>query len=355
MQEIKLGKRIITNTSKPYVVVEIGHNHMGSVMYCKELIRQAALAGADAVKLQKRNNKKLFTEELYNQPYINKNSYGKTYGEHREYLEFNERQYINLIEYAKKEKITFFATPFDKDSLDFLDALDMPFYKIQSADISNLFFIEQICEKGKPIIMSTGGASIDEITRAAVMINGPNYGNPLAILHCIARYPAKAQDINLKIIPFFRKKFYDNIVGFSSHYDGILASIAAYSIGAQIIEQHFTLHHTNKGSDHAMSLQPAGLQELIHYLNELYLMRGDDNKSQEQVMAERDSIRKLGKSMYFKRDIEKGEEITWHDINIKSPANVYGLPISTMYGRFSGNIKTTQKHKKDELLTLMNL
>jgi len=141
----------------------------------------------------------------------------------------------------------------------------MPFYKIQSADVSNLIFIDQIADTGKPIIMSTGGADERQIEDAAELI--AYKGNPLAILHCVARYPARAEDMNLNIIPHLKSKYSEEIIGFSSHYDGIMASIGAYMNGAQIIEQHFTLSHTNKGTDHAMSLQPDGLRKLVHYLS----------------------------------------------------------------------------------------
>lgn len=328
MPEIKLGDKIITEDSKPYVIAEIGHNHMGSVAVCKSLIYEAAKAGADAVKLQKRDNKTLFTEDLYNQPYKNKNSYGDTYGRHREALEFNGAQYKELIEHAKRLRITLFATPFDESSLCFLEVLGMPFYKIQSADVPNLYFIDQITETGKSIIMSTGGADRKEIEAAVELIT--TRGNPLAILHCVARYPARSKDMNLNIIPHLKSKYSEEIIGFSSHYDGIMASIGAYMMGAQIIEQHFTLSHTNKGTDHAMSLQPDGLRKLVHYLSELYKMKGDREKNFEQLIMERESIKKLGKSMYFNRDIDKGEELKLEDVDIKSPHSHYGMPINAL-------------------------
>jgi len=349
MPEITLGNKIITEDSAPYVIAEIGHNHMGSVNVCKSLIYEAAKAGADAVKLQKRDNKSLFTDELFNQPYENKNSYGKTYGLHREALEFNAAQYKELIEYAKRLHITLFATPFDRISLNFCQDLGMPFYKIQSADVPNLLFIDQITDTGKPIIMSTGGASYQQIEDAAEII--AKKGNQLAILHCVARYPARAKDMNFNIIPRLKRKYSEEIIGFSSHYDGIMASIGAHMMGAQIIEQHFTLSHTNKGTDHAMSLQPDGLRKLVHYLLELYKMKGKYKRTFEQLAMEREAISKLGKSMYFNRDIEKGEELNFEDVDIKSPHSNYGIPIKEFY--LSKLPKTTQKHRAGDLVAVL--
>jgi len=345
--EIKLKDRIITRYSRPYVVAEIGHNHMGSVETCKSLIYEAAMAGADAVKLQKRCNETLFTEELFNQPYKNKNSYGNTYGLHRVALEFNKEQYKELIDHAKRLKITLFATPFDFSSLQILEDLDMPFYKIQSADVPNLYFISQIAETKKPIIMSTGGATEDEIENAVDLIK--KKGNPLAILHCVARYPTRAQDMNLNIISHLKRKYFLDIIGFSSHYDGILASIGAYMMGAQIIEQHFTLSHTNKGTDHALSLQPEGLRKLVHYLSELYKMKGENKKTVEQLLMEGEAIKKLGKSMYFNRDMEKGETLKWTDVVIKSPRDNYGLPLCVLVKKY-GFLKTNRNYMAGDLV-----
>jgi len=349
MPEIKLGDKTITEYTRPYVIAEIGHNHMGSVDVCKSLIYEAAIAGADAVKLQKRNNETLFTDELFNQPYKNKNSYGDTYGLHRVALELKGAQYQELIKYAKRLRITLFATPFDELSLDFLEALNMPFYKIQSADVDNLYLIDQIASTGKPIIMSTGGADESQIEDAAELI--AKRGNPLAILHCVSRYPARSKNMNLNIIPHLKHKYSEEIIGFSSHYDGILASAGAYMMGAQIIEQHFTLSHTNKGTDHAMSLQPEGLKKLVHYLSELHRMKGEKERTFEQLVMERESIKKLGKSMYFNRDVDIGEELKLEDVEIRSPHSHYAMPIKALILPLS--LKTTQKHRAGCLVPIL--
>jgi sialic acid synthase len=347
MRKIILNNKTITETSKPYVIAEIGNTHMGSMEVCKNLIGLATVAGADAVKLQKKDCKTLYTEDFYNSPFVNENSFGRTYGEHKEALEFDERQYIELIEYAKKQNITLFSTPFDEISLDILDSLNMPFYKIQSGDVTNLRFIEQICEKNKPIIMSTGGSTLSEITQAVEVIKAN--GIPLAILHCVSIYPALANEIVINTIDMLKSGFRNNVIGFSSHYNGILASVAAYMLGAQIIEQHFTLSHVNKGSDHPLSLQPAGLRELVHYLDELYEMKKRNFKTAGQIDYEKRSISKLSKSLYYSSDIEAGTVLGWHNVELRIPAEPEGMSIAYLYNNIN-NIKTIKKHKKGELV-----
>ena len=156
MNKIILDKCEVSDVSPCYVIAEIGHNHQGNIESCKKLFLEAKLSGANAVKLQKRNNKKLYTEKFYNSLYDNPNSYGETYGLHREFLEFNKDQYIELKKYAKQIEITFFATPFDFDSVEFLEEINLPFYKIASADITNLPLIDYVASKKKTIIFCIG-------------------------------------------------------------------------------------------------------------------------------------------------------------------------------------------------------
>src|SRR5687767_7800732 len=145
-----------------YVIAEIGHNHQGSLEKARELFREAKLAGAHAVKLQKRDNRGLYTNAAYNKPYDNENSFGATYGEHREFLEFGLAEYRALQEYARELGIDFFATAFDLESADFLASLDMPAYKIASGDLKSTPLLKYVARRGKPMVISTGGAFIED-------------------------------------------------------------------------------------------------------------------------------------------------------------------------------------------------
>ena len=173
-KKIVLDDFEVSQDSLPYIIAEIGHNHQGSIEKCKELFVKAKNSGANAVKLQKRDNKKLYTKKFFNSIYDNINSYGKTYGEHRENLEFNENQYKELFAFAKDINITLFSTPFDFNSLDFLEKFNCPFYKVASADITFIQLIKKIAETGKPIIISTGYADFEDIDRVLDTVNFKN-------------------------------------------------------------------------------------------------------------------------------------------------------------------------------------
>lgn len=175
-----------------FVIAEIGHNHQGSVEMARAMFHAAKDAGADAVKLQKRNNRTLYIRELYDQPYDNENSYGATYGQHREALEFDQDQYRELQQYARELDVMFFATAFDFESVDFLADLDMPAYKIASGDLHNLPLQKYVAKVGKPMFLSTGGGTMDDVRRArdAILPINPQ----LSILHCTASRPAAVED-----------------------------------------------------------------------------------------------------------------------------------------------------------------
>ena len=196
-------KNLILKNNLPFVIAEIGHNHQGSVEKAKLLIKAAKDCGASAVKLQKRDNKSLFTKELYNQIYDNKNSFGKTYGEHREFLELGKKEYIELKKFSEKLGIHFFATPFDFKSVDFLEEIGVEAFKIASADLINIPLQTYIAKKNKQIFLSTGGGTIEDIDRACKNILKIN--KKLSILHCTASYPVDISEMNLKVISVLRK------------------------------------------------------------------------------------------------------------------------------------------------------
>ncbi|EKD76474.1 MAG: N-acetylneuraminic acid synthase, partial [uncultured bacterium] len=160
MRELHIGSTIINDDSDCFVIAEIGHNHQGNLELCKEMFRAAKIAGASAVKIQKRDNHFLYTKEFYNSPYNSENAYAPTYGEHRDFLEFDQAEYEELARFAKELDIIFFATPFDTHSVDFLEQFDMPAYKLASAELTNVPFLEYVAKKGRPLIISTGAATM---------------------------------------------------------------------------------------------------------------------------------------------------------------------------------------------------
>ena len=315
-----IGNHLINDESDCYVIAEIGHNHQGNLDTCKELFVAAKNTGVNAVKLQKRDNKTLFTKEAYNKVYDNQNSYGTTYGEHREFLEFGWHEYVELQKFAKELDLDFFSTAFDIPSADFLEKLDVPAYKFASGDIKSIPLLKYVAKFGKPMIMSTGGASLDEVRRAYDAVMPIN--SQLCIMQCTAGYPPEWHELNLKVIDTLRKEFPDIVIGFSSHDSGIAMAIAGYMLGARIIEKHFTLNRAMKGTDHAFSLEPVGMTKMVRDLRRLRLALGDGKKI--TYASEKAPITKMGKSLVAKRDLPQGHVITDEDIAMKSPGG--GMP-----------------------------
>lgn len=319
-REIVINGTAINDRTDCYVVAEIGSNHMGGLETCKELFAIAAECGCNAVKLQKRDNRSLYTTELYDQIYDNRNSFGRTYGEHREFLEFSKAEYRELIAFAKDLGITFFATAFDIPSADFLEQLDMPAYKIASGDLKTTPLLRHVAGFGKPMIVSTGGGTIDDILRAYDTIYPIN--RQLCFLQCTAAYPAEPEHLNLRVIQTLRDRFPDLVIGLSDHQNGIAMSTAAYVLGARIIEKHFTRNRAWKGTDQAFSLEPIGMTKMVRDLHRTRVALGDGVKKSFDLEAA--PLRKMAKALVASRELPAGHVLTAEDITMKSPAD--GLP-----------------------------
>ncbi len=304
-----------------YVIAEIGHNHQGSVEQAKAMLTMARDCGANAVKVQKRSNRTLYTREFFEQPYDNEFSFGATYGKHREALELGRDDYAELQGYARKIGITFFATPFDFESADFLAELDMPAYKLASADLVNTPLLRHVASFGKPMLVSTGGATMEDIDRAVAAIRPLN--EQLCILQCTAAYPCETEDLHLRVISTLRERYPQFVVGLSDHQNGISMALVAYMLGARVIEKHFTLNHAWKGTDHAFSLMPEGLRKLVRDLRRVPVALGDGDKRPLPVEAK--PLEKMGKKLVAARDLELGHMLGADDIAVKSPADG-GLP-----------------------------
>lgn len=315
MRQLKIEDKIINDDSKCFVIAEVGHNHQGSVETAKQIFNAAKNAGASAVKLQKRDNKILFTEEMYNSDYASDNAYGKTYGAHRDALEFGLDEYLELQEYCKELDLIFFATPFDLPSVDFLEKLNIPLYKIASADVKSTPLLRHLASTGKPIILSTGGSTMEDVQYAHDVIteSNPNLG----ILQCTAAYPCEPEEMNLNVIQTYRDKFSDKVIGLSDHQNGIGMAMVAFTLGARIIEKHFTMDRTWKGTDHSFSLEPQGLSKLVRDLNRARIALGDGKK--EMIDNEVKPLYKMGKKLVAAQNLEKGQIISENDITIKSP------------------------------------
>jgi sialic acid synthase len=304
-----------------YVIAEIGHNHQGSVEQAKAMFTVVKDCGANAVKLQKRSNRTLYTREFFEQPYDNEFSFGETYGEHRQALELDRDDYVELQRYAREIGLTFFATPFDLESADFLAELDTPAYKIASADVVNTPLLRHVAAFGRPMFLSTGGATLEDLDRALAAVLPVN--EQVCVLQCTAAYPCETEDLNLQVIATLRERYPELVIGLSDHQNGISMALVAYMLGARVIEKHFTLNHAWKGTDHAFSLMPEGLRKLVRDLRRIPVALGDGVKRPLAVEAK--PLEKMGKKLVAARDLEQGHVLEVPDIAIKSPADG-GLP-----------------------------
>ena len=260
---------------EPYVIAEIGCNHMGDIEIAKSMIDMAAtFCKVDAVKFQKRCNKELLTPEQYNAPHPNPaNSYGATYGEHREFLEFNVDQHRELQEYCKKMGIEYSTSVWDLTSAKEIASLNPKFIKIPSASNNNTAMLEWLCDNYQGEIQISFGMTTHEEERQIVeLFERKGRNKDLIIYCCTSGYPVPMKDVCLLEITRLYKEYEDRVkaIGFSGHHNGIAIDVAAYTLGATMFERHFTLDRTWKGTDHAASLEPDGMRRLKRNLQQTY-------------------------------------------------------------------------------------
>ena len=316
-RQLIIVDRIISDDGDAYVIAEIGHNHQGSLKTAKELFQAAAECGVAAGKLQKRDNRTLYTREMFDKPYDNENSFGATYGEHREALEFGKQEYEELQAESARLGIGFFSTAFDIRSADFLAELNTAAYKIASGDLKNIPLLKHVAKIGKPMIVSTGGGTMDDVQRAYDMVMPIN--PRLCLMQCTCGYPAEFAELDLRVIATYREKFPEIVIGYSGHDNGIAMPVAAYMLGARIIEKHFTLNRAMKGTDHRFSLEPVGMKKMIRDLQRVRMALGDGRK--KVYASEASPVLKMGKKLVAARDLPAGHILGAADVAIKSPGD----------------------------------
>ena len=278
MRELVIDGRRIADDALPYVIAEVGNNHGGDVQVACDMIDAAAQAGCHAVKFQRRDNQRLYSRELLAKPYDNPHSFGKTYGEHREALELGKDDYIRLSGHAfYHHDIACFATAFDERSADeLMEWMRCPAFKLASGALTDHALIAHVARLGKPVILSTGGGTLREVDEAVETLT--KHTNQFALLHCTASYPADFAELNLRCIPMLRERYPDVVIGWSCHVHNISMVMAAVALGASIVEAHFTLNRSMKGTDHAFSMEPATMTKLCKDLKRLHGALGDGVK-----------------------------------------------------------------------------
>jgi N-acetylneuraminate synthase/sialic acid synthase len=319
--ELTVNGRRIADDEPAYVLAEIGHNHQGELEKAKALVHAAKECGVDAVKLQKRDNRRLFTRAFYDSPYDNENSFGRTYGEHREALELGKSDWFELSRYAREEGLAFVAAAFDEPSADFLAELGVDAFKFASGDLPNVPFLRYVAAFDRPMFLSTGGGTLEDIDRAVDAITAVN--TQLCVLHCTASYPAEVEDLNLSVIATLRQRYPDFVIGLSDHHNGIAMAPVAFMLGARAFEKHFTLNHAWKGTDHAYSLMPDGMRRFVRDLHRVPAALGDGVK--RRLPSEERPLEKMGKKLVAARDLPVGHVLAPGDLEARSPADG-GLP-----------------------------
>ena len=276
MKKIKLPySKFIGNDQTPFIIAEIGNNHNGNLELALELIKKAKECGVDAVKFQVKDIESSFPKELLDKPYENENSFGRTYREHKEALEFSKVELTKIYDYAKELEIICFSTPFDIKSVKLLEDLNNPIYKISSFHVTDLGLIEEICKTRKPIIMSSGMSTIDELDQAVNLIK--KYTEDFVLLHCVSSYPTDDADLNFNVIPTLKNR-YNCIVGYSGHERGTVLCTSTILLGSRVIERHFTLDRYMKGPDHASSLESEGMSLVVKRTKRTFNALGTSDK-----------------------------------------------------------------------------
>jgi N,N'-diacetyllegionaminate synthase len=324
------------------IIAEAGVNHNGNFEMAKKLIDVAKEAGADYVKFQTFKADHIVSKHARKADYQLKN-FGE--GDDTQYsmlkkLELPYEWHHLLKAYAEKSGIKFLSTAFDHESVDFLDALGIDFFKIPSGEITNKPYLQHIARKGRPVVLSTGMANMEEIRDAIHVLNaGGKLNGKLTILHCNTEYPTPFSDVNLRAILSIAKEF-SVPVGYSDHTLGTEVAVAAVAMGAVVIEKHFTLDRTLIGPDHKASLEPTELKSMVDQIRNIEEALGHGKK--EPTESERRNILAVRKSLHYKKDLTAGASVTDQDLLIVRPSNgISPMKIEQVIGRKLKNSVTT--------------
>jgi N-acetylneuraminate synthase len=272
-REIKIGNRMVGDGHPAYVIAEIGINHNGDLEIARQIINAAVHAGVDAVKFQKRTPDVSTPEAQKTQ--MRETPWGyMSYIDYRHKVEFTAEQYHEIDVFCKEKNVPWMVSVWDEPAVDFMENFDTPAYKIPSASLTDHKLLKHVRKTGKPIIISTGMSTMEQIRKAVKIIGEEN----LIIMHCTSTYPCEPEELNLKMIETLRKEFPNNPIGYSGHEVGLVPSAIAVSLGACMVERHMTLDRAMWGSDQAASVEPGGFERLVKYIRVAEASLGDGVK-----------------------------------------------------------------------------
>ncbi|OZC04693.1 hypothetical protein BSZ36_10745 [Rubricoccus marinus] len=302
-----------------FIVAEIGQNHNGDLETALELVEMAARCRASAVKLTKRDIASDLSREMYDRPYEGPQSFGATYGEHREALELTEDEHRVIRDHAHARGLVWFCTACDIPSVEMMERLGNPVYKVASRDLDNEPLLARIAQTGKPVILSTGMAGLEDLQIALDALgDGPE---AIIVLHCVSQYPTPIDSVNLRAMDTLREAT-GLLIGLSDHTTGLASSIAGAVMGACVVEKHVTLSRAARGTDHAGALEESGLRTLVKYIREAERAMGDGNPAADP--ATESARQKLSRSLTLNRPLATGAEITEDALTLTSPGT--GVP-----------------------------
>lgn len=323
-KKIKIGHEWIEDNSKTFIIAEAGVNHNGDLGLAKKMIDVALEAEVDAVKFQTFKADQLILKDIEKAPYQKVTTdYSESQYDMLKRLEITKEQTKELLEYCRERGIIFLSTPFEKTSLDELDELGVPAFKVAATDLTNIQFLRQVAEKGKPIILSAGMCYLEEVRMALKAISETN--KDVVLLQCTANYPIKDEEANIGVIKTFKQEF-DMIVGYSDHSQGVGASPYAVAAGAKVIEKHFTLDKNMEGPDHKASVTPMELKQLVRDIRKVEAYLGDGIKI--PTCSEQMTRKSLQKCLVANRAINIGEKFDEKNIVAK---RTNGVGISALY------------------------
>lgn len=288
-RKVKIGDRYVGDGEPTYIIAEIGINHNGSVELAKKMIAGASTAGADAVKFQKRTPEVCVPKDQW---YIERDTpWGRmTYIDYRYKVEFDKDGYAEIDRFCKEHNIRWFASCWDEESVDFIEQFDVPAYKAPSASLTDINLLKKMKSTGKPLIISTGMSTMDEIETAVNAISEDN----LLIAHATSTYPCKLEELNLRVINTLQNKYPNIPIGYSGHEVGLAPTWAAVTLGASFVERHITLDRAMWGTDQAASVEIGGLIRLISNIRDIELALGDGSKRiYESEMSSRKKLRRI--------------------------------------------------------------
>jgi N-acetylneuraminate synthase/sialic acid synthase len=319
MAQINLDGTLITEASPAYVIAGIGHNHMGDVDVALQMVDTAAAVGVDCVKFQRIDAERLFTQAAYAEGYNSENAFAATYGQHRDALTLSDDDFKRVMEKCDQRGVTFACTPFEEWSADFLYSIGCEVFKMASFHMHDTALIFHVAAFDKPMILSTGNSTKTDIKSLCDTLHGYPEPDKYALLHCTSEYPVyDASHINLGALLDLQDEFGQVIWGYSHHHPSVLPALSAYYFGARIIETHFTLARSWKGTDQKFSLDPDNLRRLVSELKMAHELCGTRKTPYREEAA---PIRKMSRSVYPKREIAKGEIITADAVELKAPGD----------------------------------